>query len=72
MENWIAVVEIVAIFLLFMLSAYITVSRLTLLLPKVRKKTGRGNDLTAVSIITTLFYMAMLVHIWPPNSLLHK
>jgi|GEM_PF-5811943 len=63
MENWIAVVEIVAIFLLFMLSAYITVSRLTLPLPKVSKKTGRGNELTAVSIITTLFYMAMLGHL---------
>jgi hypothetical protein len=70
MESWIPVIELIAIFLLFMLSAKITVSRLTQPLPKVSKKTGvtkmdilRENDLTAVSIITTLFYMALLVHL---------
>jgi hypothetical protein len=61
MESWIPVVELVAIFLLFMLSANITVSRLTL--PVVSKETGRENDLTAVSVITTLFYMAMFGHL---------
>jgi hypothetical protein len=70
MENWIPVIELVAIFLLFMISACITVSRLTLPLPKVSKETGvtrmdilRENDLTAVSIITTLFYTALLGHL---------
>jgi hypothetical protein len=63
MESWIPVIELIAIFLLFMLSAKITVSRLTQPLPKVSKKTGRENDLAAVSIITTLFYMALLVHL---------
>ena len=66
MESWIPVVEIVVIFVLFTLSANITVARLTLPLPAVSKETEvtrmdilRENNLTVVSVVATLIYMAL-------------
>lgn len=66
MEAWMAVIEIVLVFILFVASANITVSRLTLPQPAANKKTDlpapdtqREIRLTCLSAMTSIVFMAL-------------
>lgn len=66
MEDWVPVAEVLVVFILFVASANITISRLTVPLPAANEKTGlsamdthREIRLTYLSAMTTIIYMVL-------------